>query len=59
MFWKNHDRKPVPIEARFEPQPDITVYELAVIVSKTMAQPVKFEWGIWETIDPAIRRHFK
>lgn len=59
MFWDKHKREPEPMRLRFTPQPDITTYELAVILSKTMVQPIAFPWGAWETIDPSIQRHFK
>lgn len=58
MFWDKHKREPEPMLLRFVPAKDITVYELAVIVSKTMLQPVGFKYGKWEEIDPSIQRHF-
>lgn len=61
MWWDKHKPEPVPFEARFKPLPDISAYELAVIVMKTIPtlnQPVSFPHGSWETIDPMVRRHF-
>jgi hypothetical protein len=52
---------PLHIEAKFVPQPDITAYELAVIVSKTRgynAEVIRFTTAQWESLDPAICRHF-
>lgn len=58
-LWAKDTREPVPMEVRFVPQPDITVYELAVILSKTMKQPVIIPWDVWPTIDSSIQRHLK
>ena len=51
------------IHATFEPQPDITAYELALIVSKGfgnfMNQMTRFEQAKWDALDPSLKRHFR
>ncbi len=46
-----------PINAIFEPLPDITAYELAIILSKVHGVPL-YEEG-WQSLGFAITRHFK
>jgi len=59
MPWNNREFEPEPMKVRFIPQHDITAHELAVILAKTMPQPVVIPWDVWPTIDPSIQRHFK
>jgi hypothetical protein len=49
------------IEARFEPQSDITAYELAVIVQKLPGyrnDVIRFTTAQWNDLDESIKRHF-
>lgn len=51
----------IHIEARFEPQPDITAYELAIIVQKLAGyrhDVIRFTDAQWNNLDEAIKRHF-
>jgi len=50
------------IHATFEPQPDITAYELALIVSKTfgsLMNRIRFDQAKWDALDPTLKRHFR
>jgi hypothetical protein len=50
------------IEAKFNPLPDITAYELAIIVSKRTGYQtgtVRFDPDKWENLDHSIKRHFE
>ena len=51
------------IEAKFNPLPDITAYELAIIVSKRTGPQtgiVRFEPpDKWENLDQSVKRHFE
>jgi hypothetical protein len=47
--------------ADFVPLPDITAYELAVIVKETHGynmSKVQFDQAQWDELDQAIKRHF-
>ena len=47
------------IDARFKPLPDITVYDLAVILAQTMKQPIFFSVDQWKELPLPIKRHFE
>ena len=59
MPWNDREFEPEPMKVRFIPKHDITPYELALIIAKTMRQPIVIPWDVWPTIDQSIRRHFK
>lgn len=48
------------LEYKFNPQPDITAYELALILSCQQIGVVCDEPKVWyDTAPPTIQRHFK
>lgn len=56
------------ITKRFDPQPDITAYELAIIYGNVSAGPVAdplfkrdtvFPKEAWDALPPEIKRHWK
>ena len=57
-FWQN--KEPPTIHAKFTPQPDITLMELAKIVNGLVAHqgPIIFGVDSWEGLPPEIKRHF-
>lgn len=59
MFWDKFKREPVPFQVRFEPTIEITAFQLAFIVSKTMCQPVSFTPDAWAALPDELRKHFK
>lgn len=48
----------MPIDFNFNPQPDITAYELARLLPYLFGKMYIYE-GEWETFDPALKKHLK
>lgn len=60
MFWDKKPKNPDPIVLRFDPRPDITAYELALIIKNTWPelQHCYFDPTKFIALDESLKRHW-